>query len=80
MEAGLQAAMVQQGDLHRGIRAERLLQQFGDPLVDANPIGIAARPDELLVQVLLRRLLRRAEAAVGAEARAAGHSPACEDD
>ena len=72
VEARLEAAMVEQRELHRCIGPERLTQQFGHARLDALALDVVARPCELLVaQVLLRRLLRGADAAVRAEAGAA---------
>ncbi len=78
VKAGLQAAVVEERDLHRRVGRERLAQQLGDTRVDAIALGVAARPDEVFVrQALLRCLLCGAEPAVGAEAGAAGERCGC---
>jgi hypothetical protein len=77
VQRGLQPAVVEQRDLHRRVGRQRLAQQLGHARIDGRLFVGRACPRELLVaQVLLRDALRRAEAAVGAEAGAAGEQGA----
>ena len=55
------------------IMARVVWETDGEEHVDTVALGVAARPDDVFAaQVLLRGLLRRAEAAVSAEAGATG--------
>ncbi len=70
--AGLQAPVVEQRELHRVVHRQRLRQQLGRRAARwCRRSAVGARPAQVLAQTLLGRLLDRAEAAVGAERGAA---------
>ncbi|MNE06719.1 hypothetical protein D3C80_993180 [compost metagenome] len=72
IEGRLQASVVEQGDLHRSVRRQRLGQQLGDPLGYQRPFFAGLAPAQLLVQLLLGGLLDHGKTAIPGKTGAAG--------
>lgn len=71
-EPGLQPLVIEQRDLHRIVDRQRLGQQLGHAGVDAVLVSCRPGPADFLAEPLASGLLHRAEAAVRADAGAAG--------
>ena len=69
MNVGLQAAVLEQRDLHGAVRRQRALQEILDPLLDGEGLGLAGDLDDVLVQLGVGDRLRGGEPGIGARTR-----------